>query len=202
MYWPALYAWLRRERHSPADAEDLVQGFLCRFLARNDFAQAQAERGRFRSYLLGGLQHYIISEIRRDGAAKRGGGDAHVSLDELRSEEIAGSTLPPDLSAQEAFDRRWLMAILAEALRQLENDYVAAGQQERFRALQPWLTSDPPDGTYDVLAEKLGVVRPTIATWVSRLRARYRDLVQAQIRETVSSQEEMEHEVRELLAVL
>ena len=202
MYWPALYAWLRREGHSAADAEDLVQSFLARFLARNDFAQAQVERGRFRSYLLGGLRHYVISEVRRDGAAKRGGGGAQLSLDELRAEEIASNALPPDLSAQQAFDRRWLMAILAEALRRLEEDYAAAGQLERFRALQPWLTTDPPDGSYDLLAEELGVARPTIATWVSRLRARYRDLVQGQIRETVSSQEELEREMRELLAVL
>jgi RNA polymerase sigma-70 factor (ECF subfamily) len=202
MYWPALYAWLRREGHSAADAEDLVQGFLARFLERNDFATVDARRGRFRSYLLCGLRNYLVSEGRRGGAAKRGGGEAHLSLDELRAEEIAGATLPPDLSAQQAFDRRWLIAILGLALHQLEADYASAGQLERFRALQPWLTADPPDGSYDGLAERLGVARPTIATWVSRLRTRYRELVQAQIRETVSSQEEFEEELRELLAVL
>ena len=202
LYWPALYTWLRREGHSAADAEDLVQGFLARFLTRNDFAQAQENRGRFRTYLLCGLRNFLVSESRRAGAAKRGGQDSHLSLEELRAEELASNGLPPDLSAQQAFDRRWLMAVLAQALRQLETDYAAAGQEKRFRALQPWLTMDPPDGSYDLLAEQLGVVRPTIATWVSRLRARYRDMVQAQIRDTVSSQEEFEHELRELLAAL
>lgn len=202
LYWPALYAWLRREGHSPADAEDLVQGFLARFLSRNDFAQARAERGRFRSYLLGGLRNYVISEGRRGDAAKRGGPGTQLSLEELRAEEIASSAVAPDLSAQQAFDRRWLATILAEALRRLEEDYVSAGQGERFHALKPWLTSDPPDGSYDALAEKLGTARPTIATWVSRLRVRYRDLVQAQIRDTVSTQQELEQEMRELLATL
>jgi len=202
LYWPALYAWLRRDGHSPADAEDLVQGFLAQFIDRNDFASAQTERGRFRSYLLSSLRNYVISARRHDDAAKRGGGNAHVPLEELRVEELAGAGATPDLTAQQAFDRRWLGALLAEALRRLEVDYAAAGQGDRFAALKPWLVADPPDGAYEPLAEKLGVARTTIATWVSRLRVRYRELVHEQIRDTVSSQEEFEQELRDLLGVL
>ena len=201
-YWPALYAWLRREGYPAADAEDLVQGFLARFLARNDFAQASSERGRFRSYLLSGLRNHVVSEGRRERAAKRGGSEQVVSLEELQAEEIAGAATPPDLSAQQAFDRRWLAAVLQEALRQLEADYAAAGQIERYRALLPWLTADPPDGSYDGLAARLGVARPTIATWVSRLRLRYREAVHAQVRETTSSAEEFQRELAELLSLI
>lgn len=202
LYWPALYAWLRRDGHAPADAEDLVQGFLAQFVDRNDFASAQVARGRFRSYLLSSLRHYVISARRHDTAAKRGGSGAHVPLDEMRAEEVASTTASPALTAQQAFDRRWLAAILTEALRRLQNDYAAAGQAERFAALKPWLAADPPDGAYEPLAEKLGVARATIATWVSRLRLRYRELVHEQIRETVCSQEEFEQELRDLLGVL
>ena len=201
LYWPALYAWLRRDGHSPDDAEDLVQGFLAQFIDRNDFASAQSERGRFRSYLLSALRHYVISARRHDDAAKRGGRCGHVPLEELHTEERA-SVAAPDLTAQQAFDRRWLAALLATALHRLENDYAAAGQAERFAALNPWLVADPPDGAYERLAEKLGVARATIATWVSRMRVRYREMVHEQIRDTVSSPEEFEQELRDLLRLL
>ncbi len=202
LYWPALYAWLRREGHPPNDAEDLVQGFLAQFINRNDFATAQSDRGRFRSYLLTALRHYVVSARRREDAVKRGGGVGHVSWDELHTEEMTTAVAAPDLTAEQAFDRRWLASLLAAALERLENDYAAAGQAERFAILKPWLAADPPDGAYEPMAEKLGVARATIATWVSRLRMRFRELVHEQIRDTVSSPEEFEQELRDLLRVL
>ena len=201
-YWFPLYAYIRREGRSPEDAQDLTQEFFSRLLARGDFAVARPEKGRFRSYLLGALKHFLADERDRTSAAKRGGGETVFSLDaenpEARyTQELAGSE-PAELE----FDRRWATAILDQALIRLRAEFSDAGKQSMFDALKPFLSAPPGKGEYDDAAARLEMSAGAVAVTVHRLRQRYGELVRAEIAGTVGDPGEVEAELRQLFAAL
>ncbi len=111
-YWFPLYAYIHRTGRSPEDAQDLTQEFFSRLLARGDFAVARPEKGRFRSYLLGALKHFLADERDRASAAKRGGGETVFSLDAENPEARYVLELSSDEPTEREFDRRWATAIL------------------------------------------------------------------------------------------
>lgn len=137
-YWSPLYAYLRRKGHSPHDAEDLVQGFLVRILAREDLSDVAPDKGRFRSFLLISLRNFTIKQALHDKAIKRGGGVPQFSLDTAGAEQLCGADLSsesPDL----AFDRRWWRPVLALAIQRLRSEYHARGKAALFDTLTPFL---------------------------------------------------------------
>lgn len=199
-YWPPLYAYLRRDGHPVEEAKDLVQGFLVRLLARGDLRAVAPENGRFRAYLLAGLRHFLVSEVRRGAALKRGGGVSFVSL-EGDDEVLAGpewwdASNPPEA----AFDRCWAETVLAQALQALRREYGQRGKADQFEALRETLTGDP-DGGYADLGRRLGLSEGAVAVAVHRLRSRLREVVRGLVAETVASPTELEDELRHLRAL-
>ena len=201
-YWFPLYAYIRREGRTPEDAQDLTQEFLSRMLARGDFAVARPEKGRFRSYLLGALKHFLADERDRACAAKRGGGEAVFSLDAENPEARYAQDLSGSEPSEREFDRRWATAILDQALVRLRAEFSDAGKQSMFDALKPFLSAPPAKGEYDDAAVRLGISAGAVAVTVHRLRQRYGELVRAEIAGTVGDPGEVESELRQLFAAL
>ena len=201
-YWPPLYAFARRRGHSPADAEDLTQGFFARLLRLDSLAQVRRERGRFRSFLLAGLQNYLADERDRAQAAKRGAGLV-VSINAAEAEsgyqrELADGAASPDA----AFDRAWALTLLQTVATRLREDYAAAGQGELFGALSFCLTGGRSDLPYAELAARLGQTEPAVRVAVHRLRKRYRQFLREEIAQTVARPEDVDDELRQLRQAL
>ena len=201
-YWPPLYFYVRRRGHTPADAQDLTQEFFCRLLARGDIAVARPEKGRFRSYLLGAMKHFLSDEKDKAGAAKRGGGAIIFSLDSDDLEARYANDFASVEPADRGFDRHWATAILDNALVRLRTEFAGAGREMMFDALKPYLSASPGTGDYQAIASRLEMSPGAIAVAVHRLRQRYADLVRAEIADTVASPSDVEAELRELFLAL
>ncbi len=201
IYWPPLYAFLRRNGSDPHEAKDIVQGFLARLLERNDLEAVGPERGRFRSYLLAGLRNFLVSEVRRDFAQKRGGGTALVSFDSADAESLCSGVIAAGLSPDQAFDRRWAETILERAVEALRQEHFARGKSELFEVLKPSLAGDSAPN-HASWAHQLGMTPGAVTVAVHRLRARLRELVRLDVAQTVGTYEGVEEEMRNLLAIL
>jgi RNA polymerase sigma-70 factor (ECF subfamily) len=194
-----LYAFLRRQGHSPHDAEDLVQGFLARVLAREDLAGVAPEKGRFRTFLLTSLRNFVIKEALRDRALKRGGGLVAISINAEEAEQLCG----PDQSAaspEAAFDQRFAQTVITRAFAALREEHRARGKEALFASLGPLLNGAEPDG-YETSAAQLGMTQGAAAVAVHRMRGRLRELLRAEIRQLCASAADEEQEMKHLLEV-
>lgn len=198
-YWPPLYSFLRRQGHSPGDAEDLVQGFLARLLGRQDLRNVGPEKGRFRTFLLTSLRNFVVKQTLRDKALKRGGGQLPISINADEAERLCG----PDMSAsspEAAFDRRFAQAIVTRAFAALREEHRARGKEDFFATVAPFLDGAEPEG-YATAAAKLGMAPGTLAVVVHRMRGRLRELLRAEVRQLCTSAVEEEQELKQLLEV-
>jgi DNA-directed RNA polymerase specialized sigma24 family protein len=201
-YWPAIFAFARRKGFNEEDAKDLTQQFFSSLLERNDFAGLDPEKGKFRTFLLTAFTHFLANERDRSGALKRGGGKTIISFDALSPEQLGRFNLAEDGSPSKVFDLRWALAVVDQALHQLEADMAAEGKAAQFEVLKKYLTADPDEGDYAAAARKLGVADASVAVLVHRMRQRYRDRVRSAVAETVSSPTELEEEMRYLFDIL
>ncbi len=201
-YWPPLYAYIRRQGHSPHDAQDLTQGFFGMLCEKNFAGMADREKGRFRSFLLAILKHFLSDEQDRANAAKRGGGKTIISLDEHMGEDFAALEPASDLTPEKEFQKNWAITLLRQALVKLREESTTAGKDAIFDELKPFLEGESKSGEYAAVAARLGMSSNSVAVTVHRLRQRYRELVRAEIANTVGAPEEIEDELRHLFAVL
>ena len=199
-YWYPLYAYIRRQGHAPADAQNLTQEFFFQFLEKKQLRVADPERGRFRSFLLTVLKRLLISEWRHEHAQKRGGNTLIFSLDEQEAEERYHHE-PADAATPETlFERRWAETVLERVLARLETEY--RRHVLGFANLQPYLVEDKGAAPFAETAVRLGVTESALKAVVYRLRCRYGELFHQEIAHTVERPEEVEAEIRYLLAVL
>ncbi|MEM7156067.1 MAG: sigma-70 family RNA polymerase sigma factor [Myxococcota bacterium] len=197
-YWRPLYAFLRRDGLSPEDAEDTVQGFLSSLLTGSGIAGIDRDRGRFRSYLLAALRHYVSTERTRAHALKRGGGQAPVSLSIDHDDAERTLEIPDDRTPEQAYAYAWAMEILGRARRRLQERYEKEGQQARFEVLSPFLlAADAP--RYREVAEQLSMTEANARVAVHRLRTRFRAALRDEVAETVSSAAEIDDELRAVI---
>jgi RNA polymerase sigma factor (sigma-70 family) len=201
-YWYPLYAFVRRQGRSPHDAEDLTQAFFARLLERNDLAGVDRARGKFRSFLLGSMKHFLANDWDRAQAQKRGGGKAILSIDRESAEESYKFEPVDRLSADKIFERRWAMTLLERTLQRLANEYEKDGKREVFEALKATISGGEGDVGYAEIGKRLGSTEGAIKVAAHRLRQRYREVLRAEIAETVSNGDELEDELRNLFAVL
>ena len=198
----SLYAYVRRQGHSPHDAQDLTQGFFARLLEKNWVGMADREKGKFRSFLLSLLNHYLGDERDRANAAKRGGGKVLISLDEQTAENLLSQEPASYLSPEREFEKRWATALLQQAMRRLREEFETSGKERTFDHLKLFLEGEASSGDYAAMAAGLGMSANAIAVSVHRLRQRYRELVRIEVANTVGSPDEVEDEMRHLFAVL
>jgi len=200
-YWYPLYAYVRREGHGAADAQDLAQEFLARLLAKNDLGQVAPQKGKFRSFLLAALRHFLSDQRDRARAAKRGGGAEVLSLDAQEAEERYRLEPVDRMDAEKIFERRWAMTLLERALTRLRDESLVAGKVEWFERLRDFVAGDS-EASCREAAVQLGQTESAVKSAVHRLRQRYRDLVREEIAQTVADPAEIEAEIRYLITVL
>ena len=201
-YWHPLYVYVRRLGHSPPDAQDLTQEFFARFLAKNYLASADESRGRFRSFLLASLKHFLINEWEKARAQKRGGGQIPISIDVDAAETSCHFEPADPATAEKLFERRWALTLLDLVLRRLREEYVASGRKDLFEQLKSTLTESSRTVRYAEIATRLGTSEGAVKVAVHRLRHHYREILRAEIAETVASPAEVDDEIRNLFAAL
>ncbi len=202
IYWYPLYAYVRRRGYKAQDTQDLTQEFFARFLERDALAGADPARGRFRSFILTAMNHFLATEWEKARTKKRGGGAEIISLD-LAAAEKRYDLEPADLATPDkAFDHQWALALLNLVLNRLEDDYQRDGKIELFTSLKQTLMGSRESQPYRELAASVGMNEGALKVAVHRLRRRYRDLLQAEIAHTVTSTAEAGDELLHLFAVL
>jgi RNA polymerase sigma-70 factor (ECF subfamily) len=201
-YWYPLYAFLRRRGRSPEDAEDLVQGFLAELIEKGRLAQADPERGRFRTFLLAALLHHASHERERAGAARRGGGRRVVSLDGLTAEERYALEPAGGETAEALFERRWALETLERALARAAEEARGDSPEsaERHAELAPLLWDETRSRAE--AARRLGLSDTALRVALHRLRVRVRDALCAEVLDTLSDAAELDDELRRLAAAL
>ncbi len=209
IYWPPLYTYARRRGYSVHDAQDLTQGFFAYLIAHQIYKRADRQKGKFRSFLLASFKNFLADARDREQALKRGGGRDFVPLEEGRA-AAAESIFQTRHSANSAatgedriFESTWAETLVATTLERIAAAYRAEQKGELFRELNPFLTvGAAPLPSYAELATRLGITESTLRSHVTRLRARYREILRAEVRRTVSSEAEVDAELRELLRIL
>ncbi len=199
-YWYPLYAFARYRGHSADDAQDLTQAFFTRILETDGFACADPDRGRFRSYLLGAMKHFLANDWHRGRALKRGGGETILELDAFgpaarRALEPAAADDPDS-----GFEREWARETTARALERHRVESEDRGKAEQFEALRGSLTGDEPPRSET--AARLGLSEGAVKVAIHRLRQRYRAILRAVIAETVADPDEIDDEMRHLVNAL
>ena len=202
-YWPPLYTFARRHGLTPGDAEDLTQGFFADLLARGALAFADADRGRFRTFLLTSFRNYQSHQYARASCLKRGGGQTIVSLEALQAEEgrLRGEPCTAESPAQ-AFDQKWALHLIEGVLATVGREYAAAGKAMLFEALKTALWGGRGEVGYAEIARRLGSTEGAIKVAMHRLRGRFAECIRSEVAKTVRNPAEIDDEIRHLLAAL
>lgn len=202
-YYRPVVTFLRCSGNPEDRARELAHDFFAGLLARQSLGRVDRERGRFRSYLLGAVKHFVADQRDRSQAAKRGGGLEHV---ELRSAtDTSPGVEPADSRAanpEREFDRQWALTVLEQSLDRLAGEQVAHGQTRQFEALKPWLTGGAGARSQAEIAAELGMNEGAVKVAVHRLRKRFRALVKQAIGQTLVPGESIEAELDYLIQVL
>jgi RNA polymerase sigma-70 factor (ECF subfamily) len=197
-----LYAYVRRAGYSQEDAADRTQEFLFRFIHANALSGVQHEKGKFRSFLLACLKNFLSTEWRKATAQKRGGGESVISLDEVQAEDWYQAEQRDTSDPQMLFDRRWAIAVLDQTRLLLRQEYMKTGKTPLLEALEGCLPGAGKLRPYTDLAKELQCPQSTIKSYVHRIRTRFAELLRQTVKETVSSESELEEELRYLRRVL
>jgi len=201
-YWYPLYAYLRRDGHGAEEAQDLTQEFFARLLKGNFLKEVGAAKGRFRSFLLAALKHFLANEWDRERARKRGSDYAFISWDADEIESRYAQEATRGLTAERVFERRWALSLLDRVLDRLREDYAATGRRGLFEELQAFLSERTEAAAYHEVAARLGVKESALRVAVHRFRRRYGELLRREIAHTVRTPAEIDDEIRYLFTVI
>ena len=201
-YWYPLYSYVRRRGYSPDDAKDLTQEFFARLLEQRWLAQADPARGRFRTFLLTAMSHFLANEWDKAKAAKRGGNVQILSL-QLDTAETRYTREPIDsFTPDQAYERRWAFTVLDRVTEQLKHEYVTDGKADTFELLKPCLLGEGTAEPYAGIAQKLRLSESAVKVLVHRLRKRYRHLLREEIANTLANPDGVDEEMRHLFSIL
>jgi RNA polymerase sigma-70 factor (ECF subfamily) len=201
LYWQPLYAYVRLRGSTTHDAEDLTQAFFARLLEKGWLAGVSQEKGRFRSFLLAAMKHFLANEWDRANAQKRGGKVRVVNLDAEVMEKLhapIGATTCPET----AFDKRWALTVLENVMRRLREEHRTAGKLPEYELLKPWLTAERGEIDYQALASALGTEPASARSVIHRLRRRFREAFREEVIATVADPADVEDEIRALVMAL
>jgi len=201
-YWFPLYAYLRRHGYNTQKAEDSIQAFFACLMEKRGLRLADPKRGRFRSFLLTALKHFLANEHARTQAQKRGGGRKILPLDIENAENQYIREPRDELSPEKLFERSWALAVLDRTMTRLQAEAVNAKKQKLFDCLKVYLTVEKNAVPYNEVAAGLNMTEGAVKVAVHRLRRRYRDLLRDEIAQTVTTEEQINEEIRDLFAAL
>lgn len=204
-YWPPLYTFARRRGNSSADAQDLVQGFFAYLLQSKAYAQTDRRKGKFRSFLLASFKNYMTDAWDKARAAKRGGDYQFVLLDdEVEAAEALYRCVSSSVKSDEEqqYEQTWATALVARALERTEEEFHHGPKARVFHALKPFLTGGVGLPSQDEVATRLEISIDTLRSHLSRLRARYRELLREEVTRTIGSAEDVDEELRHLCSII
>lgn len=200
-YWYPLYAHVRRLGHDANTAQDLTQAFFADVLERKILGAADQHRGRFRTFLLASLKHFIANQWRQQQAEKRGGGRAWLSLDFDQADQRYSSAAASPLSLENDYEKQWALQVLELALQALQREYERAGNLQVFQSLREHLS--PGSGVrYAEVAQALGQSESAIKVAIHRMRQRYGQQIRLEIAKTINDPSEIEDELQSLFAAV
>ena len=200
IYWRPIYSFVQRHGVGPEEAKDVTQAFFADLLERGSLTAVRKEKGRFRSYLLGALKHFLADERRRAMAIKRGRGQQLIPLEELSADERIE---PADtVTAEQIYERRWATTVLERALSRSKDEYRAAGNAALFDSLKQLLPDEPGAPSQADIATQLGMTENAVRQAFHRFRHRYQLLLLEEIAHTVATPGDIEDELRHLIAVV
>lgn len=198
VYWYPLYVFVRRKGHNHEDASDLTQAFFAKFLEKDYLRSVDSNLGKFRTFLLTSMTHFLANEWDKSQAQRRGGGYRFLSLDEARAEERYQLEPIDSASPEKIFERRWAQTVVEVVLDRLAEET----EPERFVVLKEFLLGDRRDLSYETGATRLGMSVSAVTSAIHRMRARFRTVLFEEIANTVESSDQVEPEIRHLLSVL
>jgi RNA polymerase sigma-70 factor (ECF subfamily) len=201
-YWYPLYAFNRRRGSDREEASDLTQGFFEQFLEKRTLQDLRPGEGRFRSFLLSSLKHFVSHEREREAARKRGGGSRLVSFDSGEAEERYDREPRDDRTPERAYERAWAQTVLDRVFRRLEGEFEAAGKERLFAALAPSLTGREAARPHREVADALGISEDAVKMSLLRLRKRFGRLLREEIAQTVEREDQVDDELRFLLSAV
>lgn len=201
-YWYPIYAFIRQRGNNVHKAEDLTQGFFAFVLERRVLECAERSKGHFRSFMLVSLTNYILNEHDRAQSLKRGGGHRIVSFDECLAEERYLHEIADHSTPEKHFERHWATTLVRRVLDRLREEFEKRGNTALFSGLQPFLTDEPETGAQERLATQLGMETGAVKVALHRARRRFGELLRREVAHTVSRPEEVEEEIRYLLAAI
>ncbi len=201
-YCYPVYAFIRRHGQARAQAQDLTQDFFVYLMETETLRRADASKGHFRTFLLCALECFLVDQVRREGARKRGGGCHHVFLDDADgAENDYQLAAPASQTPERLFEARWAAALVKAAFTRLRGEMVAGGKERIFEALKDYLTGEE-DASYQQTADRLGLSLSALKSAIQRLRLRYGALLREEVARTVADPGDVEAEVHHLRAVL
>src|SRR5262249_39930940 len=195
MYWRPIFSFLRRQGIPAAEAEDITQGFFAELLERRSLSAVRKEKGRLRSFLLGGLKYFLANEERRAMAIKRGKGQRVIPLDELRADDRIEMEPSDPMTAEIIYERRWALTVLERVLSRLKDEYRAAGNAALFDSLKQFLPDEPGVPSQAEIAARLGMSENAVRQAFYRFRQRYQSLLREEIAHTVATPGDIEDEL-------
>jgi DNA-directed RNA polymerase specialized sigma24 family protein len=203
-YWTPVFCFLRREGRSEDDSQELAQEFFTRLLSGGGIGRADPAKGRFRSYLLGALKHFLAERKRNEARQKRGGDAAIVSIESGGTDTSPRMQIPDPAGpvADAWFDREWALAVMDRGLTAVQAAFEESGKGRQFQELKPWLIGDTENLSQADAAVQLGMTTGAVKVAIHRLRRSFRDAIQAQIAQTVTGPDEIAEELRYLVEVL
>jgi RNA polymerase sigma-70 factor (ECF subfamily) len=199
-YWYPLYAFVRRQGRDPHDAQDLTQAFFAKLLEKGWLDGVAREKGKFRSFLLASMKHFLANERDHAHAQKRGGGRPLISLD-AGSAESRYAMEPQDSATPETiFDRRWALTLLEQVIGRLRAEWATAGKSDLFDELKATLSGQ--QSRYAQIAKRLATSEGAVKVAAHRLRQRYRELIRNEVAQTVGDDGDVDDELRDLMSAL
>ena len=201
-YWQPLYAFVRRQGHDRDAACDLTQAYFAELLDKDFLKAVDSSAGRFRSFLLASLKHFLSHQRDRERALKRGGGAQKISLDSEGAEQRLGGELADGLTPEEIFEHNWALTVLERAMERLRQEEARSGREQHFERFQDYLTGAAAAAPYREAARDLGMSEAAVRKAVVRLRRRFGRALRAEILHTVADADEADDEIRHLLTVI
>ena len=200
IYWRPIYSFVQRQGIELEEAKDITQGFFADLLEHRSLTAVRKEKGRFRSFLLGALKHFLVDERRRTMAIKRGKGQRLIPLEELTGDESIEPVDP--VTAEQIYERRWASTVLERVLSRSKDEYRAAGNAALFDSLKELLPDEPGSPSQAEIATRLGMTENAVRQAFHRFRHRYQSLLREEIAHTVATPGDIEDELHHLISIV
>jgi len=201
-YWLPVYSFIRRNGYDREKSQDLTQGFFALLIEKQYLLDTDRKRGKFRSFLLTAVKHFLVNEWDRENALKRGGGKVMISMDIATAEKRNKSTAMEAETPESLFERRWVYSLLEIVMTKLQAEFADAGKADEFKRLSPFLIEDSKTGRYKSLAEEMKTSEGALRMSVHRIRRRYLQILRTEIADTVAKPEDIDEELRYLYTIL